>query len=55
MMEFFVVFVKKIIYILLKGIFLCFFFEIVKNLVVFEKYFEYCEILIINFYIVWKL
>lgn len=54
MMESFVAFAKKIIYILLKGILSCSFFEIVKNLVASEKYLEHCETLIINLYIVWK-
>lgn len=57
MMESFVAFAKKNIYILYmsnQGILLCSFFEIVKNLVASEKYLEHCETLIINLYIVWK-
>lgn len=57
MMESFVAFAKKYIYILYmsnQGILLCSFFEIVKNLVASEKYLEHCETLIINLYIVWK-
>lgn len=57
MMESFVAFAKKKIYILYmsnQGILLCSFFEIVKNLVASEKYLELCETLIINLYIVWK-
>lgn len=57
MMESFVAFAKKKIYILYmsnQGILLCSFFEIVKNLVASEKYLEHCETLIINLYIVWK-
>lgn len=57
MMESFVAFAKKNIYILYmsnQGILLCSFFEIVKNLVASEKYLEYCKTLIINLYIVWK-
>lgn len=57
MMESFVAFAKKNIYILYmsnQGILLCSFFEIVKNLVASKKYLEHCETLIINLYIVWK-
>lgn len=57
MMESFVAFAKKYIYILYvkpRNTFMFFFFEIVKNLVASEKYLEHCETLIINLYIVWK-